>query len=177
VEVTNRDRPLAVLGLTSTQLLEMKDAAKSSYAAAYSRINVLGEDRALDFIAIACLARGDFGVDDLVEVRALVDRRHRGLAKEYLLSYPRLGQDLERGIEMILPRSGSGPPSRVAASRSPRWLQPRIVGKLSEYTIPVMGRATGLEAGGNAPVESQNRNRGRIFPAGENPAPQSPAGT
>jgi hypothetical protein len=108
VKLSNRDKTLAVLGLSSTELLAMKDAAKGSYAEAYSLITALSENRALDLIAIACLARGDFGVDDLAEIRALVDRQHRGLSKEYLLSYPRLGDDLERGMEMILRPSGFG---------------------------------------------------------------------
>lgn len=61
----------------------------------------LNEDEVIDVIALAWVGRGDFGVEDWEEARALAFERHRRNSARYLTGMPALGDYLEEGMAAL----------------------------------------------------------------------------
>jgi hypothetical protein len=68
----------------------------------HQALSELGEEKRLDLVAVSWIGRGDFAPFDFGTARDLANRRHRHRSAVYLLSAPRLADDLECGLRLAL---------------------------------------------------------------------------
>jgi hypothetical protein len=69
-----------------------------TFAELSAAITDLNEDEVVDVIALAWLGRGDFGIAEWDEARALAYERHHGNSVRYLTGMPALGDYIEEGM-------------------------------------------------------------------------------
>jgi hypothetical protein len=61
-------------------------------------IDDLNEDEVVDLIALVWIGRGDFGIEELAEVRETARERHQGSSARYLMGIPTLADYLAEGV-------------------------------------------------------------------------------
>jgi hypothetical protein len=60
-------------------------------------IDDLNDDEVIDVIALVWIGRGDFGIEELEDARALARERHQGKSSKYLMGIPTLAEYLSEG--------------------------------------------------------------------------------
>jgi len=74
------------------------DATSTELRAAIDNLN---DDEICDVVALAWVGRGDYDQRGWGEARLLARERQRGLASDYLLGMPALGDYLEEGLSIL----------------------------------------------------------------------------
>jgi hypothetical protein len=64
-------------------------------------IEDLNDDEVIDLIAMIWVGRGDFGLTEWREARALARERHRRHSADYLMGIPTLGDFIEEGFSQL----------------------------------------------------------------------------
>ena len=64
-------------------------------------IDAMDADHRHELVALLWLGRGDFGADDWAEALALAEERDVGPTSAYLLSHPRVADQLASGLEEL----------------------------------------------------------------------------
>ncbi len=66
-----------------------------------AEIDALNADHKHELVALVWLGRGDFSADEWAEALALAEERHDGPTSRYLLSHPRVADQLASGLEEL----------------------------------------------------------------------------
>jgi hypothetical protein len=88
--------------VTPAEIAQAVASARGGYMELHRALSEFGEEKRLDLIAVCWIGRGDFDPSDFGRARDLANRRHRYRSAVYLLSAPRLAEDLERGLRLVL---------------------------------------------------------------------------
>ena len=64
-------------------------------------IDALDVDHKHELVALIWLGRGDFGASEWAEALALAEERHDGPTSKYLLSHPRVADQIASGLEEL----------------------------------------------------------------------------
>jgi hypothetical protein len=111
--------------ITRAEIAQAVLSARISYMELHRLLGELGEEKKLDLVAVSWIGRGDCDPSRFGDARDLANRRLRHRSADYLLGAPRLADELERGLHLMLAdapkclRSDALRPLRPAGAANP----------------------------------------------------------